>query len=154
MSLTRRARRRLPRSEGVPIEFAHLRGTGRRNQFAALPRGYQATPGLPHIASPEFAVPVAKLRDAFLETLEGEPRLILTAETDDRLQVEFVQRSRVFRLPDVVTVAFVPLSDCRSTLAIWSRARVGAYDFGVNHRRVRRWLGRLLERMARDVPQS
>ena len=136
-----------------PVDFRALRGTRRRNQFAALPRAFESA-AVPHLDSPEVPVSAARLRDAFLEALEGEPRLTRVRASEQPLQVEFVQRSRVLRLPDVVTVGFERLDEHCSAVAIWSRARYGAYDFGVNHRRVRRGLARLRDRMAREVPQS
>ena len=44
---------------------------------------------------------------------------------------------------DPVTVEFVALAPDRSSLALYSRARYGRSDFGVNRGRVLRWLSRL-----------
>jgi uncharacterized protein (DUF1499 family) len=45
--------------------------------------------------------------------------------------------------PDTIVVRFLDLPDGRSTLAIYSRSRFGESDFGVNHARLERWLGKL-----------
>jgi uncharacterized protein (DUF1499 family) len=55
----------------------------------------------------------------------------------------YIQRSALFRFPDVITVELVTLAPDRSSLAIYSRSRYGRSDFGVNRRRVLRWLSRL-----------
>ena len=59
----------------------------------------------------------------------------------DRLYKELVDLET--RFPDLVTVEFVALAPDRSSLALYSRARYGRSDFGVNRRRVLRWLSRL-----------
>ncbi len=44
--------------------------------------------------------------------------------------------------------------DGRATLAIYSHARSGYYDFGVNRRRVRRWLAALRAELADAVERA
>jgi uncharacterized protein (DUF1499 family) len=51
-----------------------------------------------------------------------------------------VQYSRLFRFPDLVRAEMVAIAPERSSLAIDSRARFGWWDFGVNRRRVLRWV--------------
>ena len=56
------------------------------------------------------------------------------------IAIVLVQRSRIFRFPDTVTVQLFPLPDGGSTLAIYSHSNYGRSDLGVNADRVRRWL--------------
>ena len=61
----------------------------------------------------------------------------------DGLQYQYRQRSLVFRFPDFVDVRYIPIDDHTSTLAIYSRAKYGYSDFGVNKKRVEMWLALL-----------
>ncbi len=58
-------------------------------------------------------------------------------------QLEFEQRSFLFRFPDLVSVRFLPLGESQSTLVIYSRSLLGYSDLGVNRSRVRNWLDAL-----------
>ncbi len=55
--------------------------------------------------------------------------------------VTYVQTSGLFGFPDYVSVRFIELDAGRSTLAVFSRSRLGQSDLGVNKKRVERWLG-------------
>ncbi len=58
-----------------------------------------------------------------------------------------MQRSRVFGFPDYLTVKAVAVDsnagEGGAGLIIWSRARYGRSDFGVNQARVEAWLAAL-----------
>jgi len=60
----------------------------------------------------------------------------------DSLMITYVQRSRVFGFPDYLTVRAVATAG-GAGLIIWSRARYGRGDFGVNRARVEAWLALL-----------
>ena len=111
--------------------------SGKPNQYLAAPEGY-CTVAQAHSAFPSFAVPVARLRQAFEAILAREPRIRVTRRSEDGLTL--VQRSAVFHFPDDIDVSFIPLGPDRSTLALFSRSRYGHSDFGVNRRRVLRLL--------------
>ncbi len=64
----------------------------------------------------------------------------------DSLMITYVQRSRVFGFPDCLTVKAVAIEstgEAGAGLIIWSRARYGRSDFGVNRARVEAWLAAL-----------
>lgn len=132
------------------IDFGALRPRGTPNEFLMLPEGYG--PLRPQAHSPRFAASAESLRDAWLEILKVEPRTEVTDRSPDGLQIEAVQRTAVFRFPDLISARFVPLPDGGSTLAVYSRARFGRWDFGVNRRRIERWLARLRQQV--PVAQS
>jgi uncharacterized protein (DUF1499 family) len=54
-----------------------------------------------------------------------------------------VQRSRLLRFPDLITIRFIAIDANRTTLAIYSRSVWGQGDMGVNKARIRGWVGRL-----------
>ena len=55
----------------------------------------------------------------------------------------YVQRSRILRFPDVISVRAIDLGGGRASLAIYSRSLIGSDDWGVNAARVSRWLAAL-----------
>ena len=136
-------------AEPFPFPFDRPSLPGTANQHLALPPGFRST-AAPHATSPIFDVDADRLAAALRAVVAGEPRVTLRRSDEATRQSEYVARSRVFRLPDIVTVQLVPLGPDRSSLAIYSRARYGAYDFGVNRRRVEAWLARLAEALAED----
>ena len=72
-------------------------------------------------------------------------------EEPNRRRMVLVQHSAVLGFPDVITVEFVPVGPDRSSVALYSRARYGKLDFGVNRKRVERWISRL-EQLAAAPP--
>jgi uncharacterized protein (DUF1499 family) len=126
---------------GEDIAITALHGPLAPNAFVACPVGYCAADEA--VPSPIFAVSVDRLAEYWSEMIAGEPRLVQVAAAPKEHRSFWIQRSAVFRFPDLVTVEFVALAPDRSSLAVYSRARYGRYDFGVDRRRVLRWLSRL-----------
>jgi uncharacterized protein (DUF1499 family) len=54
-----------------------------------------------------------------------------------------VARSKAFHFPDFIDVEAVALAPGQTALAIYSRAKYGIRDFGVNRARTERWLAAL-----------
>jgi uncharacterized protein (DUF1499 family) len=88
-------------------------------------------------------VPIEQLQVAWDEMLDEQPRLQLLRRDVTNTQIDYVQRTRFLRFPDLVTVRFVPVDDAHSTLAIYSRSVWGKGDMGVNRKRVGEWLARV-----------
>jgi uncharacterized protein (DUF1499 family) len=86
---------------------------------------------------------VATLRERWLAMIARQPRVQQVAVDADQGQYDFIQRSRLLRFPDTITVRFIPRSATQSTLAIYSRSHYGSSDLGVNRRRVTAWLAAL-----------
>jgi uncharacterized protein (DUF1499 family) len=126
----------------MATDFATLSLTWRPNQFLVLPPGYIAK-AKAYAASPVFATTPEQVLDAVKRVALAEPRTELVAEDRAARQLSIVQRSKTFRFPDYVTVEAVPLAAGQTALAIYSRAKYGIRDFGVNRARVERWLAAL-----------
>ena len=125
------------------IDFAALVPDPRPRRWLILPPGF-AGAAVPDEESPVFAASPAPLMEAFTHAALAAPRTRLVREAG--AQKEFVQRSRVFRFADYVTVeAFA--AEGGATLAIYSRAVLGYSDLGVNRRRVRAWLAETARRL-------
>jgi hypothetical protein len=110
--------------------------TGSPNDFLLLP------PDMPggDAVSPVFPVPPEALAARVSTLAAAEPRLDLLAGQIQAGFATFVVRSRLIGWPDYVSVRIVPAGEGGSALAVWSRARFGYSDMGVNEARVRRWV--------------
>lgn len=114
--------------------------TGRPNAWRVAPPG-----ALVQIdaAAPVYALGASDLAQAFDARVQEEPRTTRLAGRPSGLWATYIVRSRHLRFPDYVSVRFLDLADGASTLAIYSRARYGRSDLGVNRARVENWLAAL-----------
>jgi len=131
----------------MAIDFAALQLGWRPNQFLVLPPGFIGK-AQAHAESPVFAVPADKVLAALKRIALAEPRTELLAEDTAQRRLALVQRSKTFRFPDFIDVEAVPASGGGSALAIYSRAKYGIRDFGVNRARIERWIAALRAQLA------
>lgn len=123
------------------INFHDIHLTGKPNYYLVCPENYcNVTPSK---LSPIYSVSVSELKSAWEKMLAQQPRVTQTLSDPQANQYQYVQRSFLFRFPDDIDVQFISLSSHTSTLAIYSRARYGKYDFGVNQKRINHWLSQL-----------
>lgn len=110
----------------------------------STPNWYRVVPDGENAAA-AYDVSVEDLSEAFDRVVGKQSSIELLK--DDRSSggpVTWVQRSALFGFPDYISVSFLPAGDgAGSTLAIFSRARVGKSDLGVNKKRVTAWLAAL-----------
>jgi uncharacterized protein (DUF1499 family) len=95
--------------------------------------------------SPRFAVTTDALWRTWLDFAARMPRTRLIAQYEREHRSFHIQRSRVFRFPDLVRAEIIDLGSGQATIAIDSLARYGYYDFGVNRQRVEMWLAELVK---------
>jgi uncharacterized protein (DUF1499 family) len=122
------------------VVLAELRDPIPANAFLACPPGYCAATAL---ASPVFALSVDRLAEDWAEMIAGESGVVQVEDQPAARRIVFIQHTPLLRFPDIITVEFVALAPDRSSLAIYSRARYGRGDFGINRKRVLRWMDRL-----------
>ena len=132
------------------VAITQLRGPLPQNAFIACPQGYCTVAEA--MTSPVFTTAADRLFGFWMEMIAAEPRVVQVAAQPEQHRYVFMQRTPVLRFPDIVIVEFIALAPDRSSLAIYSRSRYGRYDFGVNRRRVVRWLSRL-QQLAGAVSQ-
>jgi uncharacterized protein (DUF1499 family) len=94
-----------------------------------------------------------RLRGYWSEMIAVQPRVGLAAWDTQHGRATYIERSAVFRFPDIVTVEFVRLGAGKSSLAIDSRSRYGKGDMGVNRHSVVDWLA-TLRTMVHDDQRS
>ena len=127
--------------EYAPVSFETLLPGDRPNRYLVCPEDLCAAE--PDRISPLFEIPAEALRDRWIDMVAAQPRVTELASDPERLQHEFIQRSKVLSFPDSITVRFIPRGEGRSTLAVYSRSHYGYDDFGVNRQRIDAWLALL-----------
>lgn len=122
------------------------------------PNTYLVAPQVLHVTSvdreaPQYQVSAEVLARAFDEFVVRQNNVTVVAGSTDALMVTYVQRSAFWRIPDYISVKFIPLEGGASTIIVWSRSRFGYGDMGVNGTRVETWLASLesLQRPAGPV---
>jgi uncharacterized protein (DUF1499 family) len=124
------------------VDFATLRR--RRAPSDALACPPDACPfAEPDIVPPVFPVEGARLRAIVAEAARADPDTELVFAERWAEHDRYVARSKVLRFPDTINAEIIGQGEGRSTLALYSRSRIGLYDFGVNRARLRRWLDRI-----------
>lgn len=92
-------------------------------------------------------MPVDELASGFDEIALADSRVEVLAGSADEGFVTYIQRSALMGYPDYISVRFIEAEEGGSTLAVFSRARYGTSDLGVNETRVDRWVQRTDERL-------
>jgi len=126
-------------------DFKSLRLRWTPNQFLVTPAGFG--PERPHRESPVFARKSDDVYLAMRAVALGEPRVQLLSEDPARRKLELVQRTRIIRFPDYISIEVAPLDSESCAVLVYSRSRFGRRDFGVNRRRIDHWLGLLATRL-------
>lgn len=121
-----------------PVNFKNLTLPSSPNKFLVCPKDFCNVK--PNRESATYQMRANDLKKVFTQAALNEPRVTITSTSDDSFQIQFVQRSFLFRFPDYIDVCFIPITENTSTLAIYSRAKYGHSDFGVNKKRVLKWL--------------
>jgi uncharacterized protein (DUF1499 family) len=133
---------------GMLLDFDTLPRKRKPNSALALPAHSPRDDA--ELKSPVFQATVEQLRDAVVSIAAHEPRTHLLHLDREAMQAEFEQSSRIFRFPDTITVAFEAVDASHASVSIYSRAKLGYYDFGVNRKRVQRWLNLLARTLEQD----
>ncbi len=97
--------------------------------------------------SPAFDVSVSELAVTFDEVATEESRVEVLAGSATEEFVTYIQRSALMGYPDYISVRFLDTNNGGSTVAIYSRARYGSSDLGVNEKRVQRWVQETQQRL-------
>lgn len=123
------------------VEFAALSRSDTPNDALACPPSLCAA--APDFWTERVALPAADLAAKVVAALGAAERVELVRRSDDGLRFVFVQRSRIFRFPDTVNVAIIPVDATHADIAIYSRSNYGYGDLGVNRARLVDWAARL-----------
>lgn len=120
------------------MDFSHLQLPSTPNYYLSCPK--ECSLEKANQESPVFNVNITKLANAWEALIKKQQRLQTIDEDPEKHLYNYVQRTRLFRFPDFITVQLIAIDANHSTIAIFSRAKYGYSDFGVNRRRVQCWL--------------
>lgn len=123
---------------GEDVAPAALAGPLPANAWLACPPGRCRAAGA--AAGPVFAVAADRLYRALRAVIAAQPRTVIVREDPGRRRLVAIQRSPGLGFPDIVIAESFDLGSGRAGPALYSRARYGRWDFGVNRRRVETWL--------------
>jgi hypothetical protein len=126
-----------PAAEGFPLDFSTLTPPRQPRWYLALPEGFEAG-AEPHERTAGIALAQADALACFKAIALDAPRTRIVREAGAQLELE--QKSAVFGFTDKIIIEAMDAGPGMAALAIYSRALIGYYDFGVNRKRVRRWL--------------
>lgn len=128
-----------------PVDFATLERRSTPNDALVCPPDICTAPS--DIPAPVYDVSPQRLRQELDAILASEPRMTVVESDAAALTDRYVQRSRVLGFPDTIVVRFIDRPQGRSTIALYSRSQFGRSDFGVNRKRLERWLEKLAVRV-------
>lgn len=123
----------------APIEFAALVQPRSPNTCLAAPASH---PGPKQVTAPLLPGSPEAVFAALLALAEGFPRTWRLASWPERRQAQWVERSGLANFPDIIVAEVVATPDGTS-LFLYSRSLFGYSDFGVNAKRVARWIAAL-----------
>lgn len=95
------------------------------------------------VESPVFDMSAADLAQIFDDYALSRPRVTRLAGDPQQLWSTYIQRSKWFGFPDYISVRIIPFEAGRSALVVYSRARYGGSDLGVNEARITGWVAAL-----------
>jgi hypothetical protein len=129
-----------------PVDFATLQRPTSPNTYLVAPDGF--TPVKSDAEAPVLGLSTEKLKANWEAMVARQPDVEKVAESADGLQIDYIQRTKLMRYPDWITVRFIPMpSDPETgdyaTLAVYSRSVYGHGDMGANKARITKWLGGL-----------
>lgn len=123
------------------IDFATLRRPASPNTALFADPG--DTPGDADQPAVRLSAPPAEVIAAWDRVVREAPRTTVELCDAARGLHHAVQRSRIFRFPDDVYAEAREAPDGGTRLLLYSAARLGRSDFGVNTRRLADWTARL-----------
>ncbi|NQY41994.1 MAG: DUF1499 domain-containing protein [Legionellales bacterium] len=118
----------------TPIDFKKLQISNMKpNHYLICPKN---TCQSENDISPIYKTPAETLYNKTISIIQKIPRTQITYQDDENYTIVFVQKTKIFRFPDYIDIQIFSIDNNKSTIAIFSRAKYGYYDFGVNKNRV------------------
>lgn len=131
---------------GSMTDFSTVKNRGTTttiaNEYLVAPAKF--APYARVVKAPEYSISEADLAKVIDKVVMRSPRISKIATDADTGRMEYVQRTLLFRFPDVITFQPIALSSKdSSSVAIHSYSIYGAGDLGVNAKRVKAWMSEI-----------
>lgn len=124
------------------INFKTLKRSPKPNTCLAAPDDH-CLAAEPDFAPPEFNMTGRGLFSKLSEVVAAERSFGKLISDAEKLRLSFVATTGLMRFKDDVDIEIIPRGDDKSTLAIYSRSRVGYSDLGANRKRVTKLIAKL-----------
>lgn len=124
------------------INFKSLKRPPKPNTCLAAPENH-CLAAEPDFAPPEFPLTPRGLFSKLSEVVAAERSWSKVESDAEALRLRFVATTGLMRFKDDVDIEIIPIDESRSTLAIYSRSRVGYSDLGANRKRVTKLIERV-----------
>lgn len=118
-----------------PVSFPRLVKAPEPNQYLICPSAVCVLEASDQEAK-NYPVDAVTLKLRFIVAI-GTDNIEIVEKGDHILR--FIVRSDFLKLPTTVNLAFFP-TDNGSTFALYARSQIGHSDFGLNEKRVKKWL--------------
>lgn len=122
-----------------PVDFTRLERRNSPNDALVCPEGFCGA-ARADLVAPVFATDARALAAAMERALAAERHLTRVAADAAAGTARYVQRTPLLGFPDTIDLRYVDLPGGGSTLAIYSRSKLGHSDLGANRTRIERWL--------------
>lgn len=124
------------------IHFKSLQRPPKPNTCLAAPENFSLASEA-DFAPPEFDLSAADLFTKLNDIISADRSFSRLLTDADTLRLKFVATTGLMRFKDDVDIEVIPLGEGKSTLAIYSRSRVGYSDLGANRKRVTKLIAKL-----------
>ncbi|MBL42596.1 MAG: hypothetical protein CMM49_08055 [Rhodospirillaceae bacterium] len=126
-------------NSNIYIDFTKFENTKKYNSYILCPKDYCKNV-TPNKFSPKIEISMVKLKNILINIIYVSQRVKFVKYKKNHYQ--FVQKSKVFRFPDIIDVKFLKL-DGYVSFIIYSRSKYGLFDFSMNKNRVENWINQL-----------
>jgi uncharacterized protein (DUF1499 family) len=130
---------------GSMTDFETLTNRVSKNEYIVAPDETYTPHARIDEYSPVYGISADELKKEIDKIVMKQPRTNFVAEDKSNNNVEYIQRTLIFRFPDVITWKIIPTSEKESTFAVHSYSVYGAGDLGVNANRIQGWIKELNE---------
>ena len=117
------------------INFKSVKRPPKPNTCLAAPENFTLASEA-DFAPPVFDMNADALFAKLVDLISDERRWSKLESDESSKKIKFVATTGLMRFKDDVDVEIIPVSETASTLAIYSRSRVGYSDLGANRKRV------------------
>ena len=126
------------------VAFEALKRPDTPNTYLVLPAGMTST-AHPDETSPVYGEPAEALYQRLKMLAADKDRWTIAAHDDNEMQLEIVAATKLLKFKDDLSIRVVSAKDRAQTaeIAVYSRSRLGKYDFKANQKRVQTLLSEL-----------
>ncbi|MBR72279.1 MAG: hypothetical protein CMM30_04985 [Rhodospirillaceae bacterium] len=127
------------------MNLEHLKHFSQSNSFFSAPRDWGMNTS--HYSTPIYEGKWNYIIETLSKIANDEPRTVTLKNNISEGKLQLCQKSLIFKFPDLIWIQAITIDEYSSSVAIFSKAKYGKYDFGVNKKRVLRWIDKLSDKI-------